>query len=376
MLTAESKGSMNTDIEISSQSTIKDIARLAGVSIATVDRVLHDRGKVSKKNLDAVNKAIETLNYKPNQIARALSSRRGNLKIGLVIPKVESDFWGEFIVGVEQAQKQLAPFGVELVPDYTCNYDLDDQITSIQRVIYNDVQGLIIVPMYDGFGNAIESHIPENIPFCTIINDLPKSRQLFHIGPDDFGLGSLAARMTDLYCKGSGNVVILAPNHALIETQNRISGYVSKINQDKLDLRLLRIIPVPGKTEDAMYRNVYECTKECIHDCPDIDAFYVTNGLTEWCADAVAEYEGEKKFTIIGHEITSKTSEYLERGFIQSVIYQQPASQIIRAINIMYEYISGINTNPEKDIIAECNIIIKENLSFSNLGGQHPYGNS
>lgn len=103
---------MNTDIEITSQSTIKDIARLAGVSIATVDRVLHDRGKVSKKNLEAVNEAIEALNYKPNQIARALSSRRGNLKIGLVIPKVESDFWGEFIVGVEQAQKQLAPLSL------------------------------------------------------------------------------------------------------------------------------------------------------------------------------------------------------------------------------------------------------------------------
>lgn len=362
-------------MENQQQATIKDIARMAGVSIATVDRVLHDRGKVSTKNLKAVTEAIETLNYNPNQIARALVSRKSKLKIGLVLPNVESDFWNEIILGAEQAQKDLSPFGVELISDYTYNYDLADQVKSIDRLLAEDVQGLLIVPLYDGFGNEIDHHIPEEIPYGTVIDDLPRSHRLFHIGPNDFALGGLAARLTDLYCKGSGNIVILAPNHALIETQNRISGFVSKINQEALDLNILRIVPIPGKTEKMMYDNIQERTTGCLSECPDINAFYVTNGLTEWCAAAVDQYNSVKKPIIIGHEFTSRSYDYISRGLIHAAIYQRPAQQIIRAIHMMYDYLTGSLTTVNSSIVSECSIILKENLDFSYSGGIISYGN-
>lgn len=361
-------------MEGQNQSTIKDIAKRAGVSIATVDRVLHNRGNVSPEKLAAINEAISSLNYKPNQIARALSSRRGGIRIGLALPNVESDFWNEIIAGVQESQKKLAPFGVELISDYTYNYELDDQIRSIDRLLAQNIQGLLIVPLYDGFGSRISHHIPDSIPYATIINDLPRSSRLFHIGPDDFGIGSLAARLTWLYCQGHGNVVILAPNHPLIETQNRISGFVSKINQEKMDLQIMRVVPVPGKTEDVMYRKIYDCTLDCIRENPNIDAFYVTNGLTEWCAKAVTDSAMGRKCKIIGHEVTSGTFDYLQNDIIQATIYQRPAQQVMNAIDLMYRHLSEDTEITESRIVSECSIIIKENLEFSNLGGIE-YGN-
>ena len=56
--------------------TIKDIAEKAGVSVGTVDRVLHKRPNVSKKSLSLVTKALEEMNYEPNMYASALANSR------------------------------------------------------------------------------------------------------------------------------------------------------------------------------------------------------------------------------------------------------------------------------------------------------------
>ena len=86
---------------MSNQPTIRDVARLAGVSIGTVDRVLHNRGRVSAANQAAVERAVESLRYRPSQVARALSIRRQNLKIGVSCPFVEQDFWTDACQGIE-----------------------------------------------------------------------------------------------------------------------------------------------------------------------------------------------------------------------------------------------------------------------------------
>ena len=102
--------------------TIKDVARLANVSIGTVDRVLHNRGRVSLKNMERVKAAVKKLNYRPSMIARALVSKKSAIKIGLSYPLVEKDFWAELDAGIEAAKSELRPFGVSLLIDHRINY--------------------------------------------------------------------------------------------------------------------------------------------------------------------------------------------------------------------------------------------------------------
>ncbi|MDU0354195.1 LacI family DNA-binding transcriptional regulator [Paraglaciecola aquimarina] len=71
--------------------TVKDVARLAGVSTATVSRVVHDMDKVSSKARAKVKKAIAELRYRPNTNARALKSQRSEL-IGMVTPNLSAPF--------------------------------------------------------------------------------------------------------------------------------------------------------------------------------------------------------------------------------------------------------------------------------------------
>lgn len=72
---------------------IKDIARMAGVSAGTVDRVLHQRGIVSEKSRKAVNKVLEEINYSPNLLARSLASKKSYRFICLFPAYQKGEYW-------------------------------------------------------------------------------------------------------------------------------------------------------------------------------------------------------------------------------------------------------------------------------------------
>lgn len=86
--------------------TIRDVARLAGVSVATTSAVINEKGCVSPKLTQRVLNAIESLDYHPNQIARSLKVRQTRT-IGMVVPDVTDRFFSEVIRGVENEARAL-----------------------------------------------------------------------------------------------------------------------------------------------------------------------------------------------------------------------------------------------------------------------------
>jgi len=85
--------------------TIKDVARIAGVSVASVSRVLNNGPKVSKKTIEIVTEVMKELNYSPNANARALVTQKSST-IGVVIPDLTDPFFASLANGVEQVARQ------------------------------------------------------------------------------------------------------------------------------------------------------------------------------------------------------------------------------------------------------------------------------
>ena len=97
------------------KSRIKDIAKLASVSIGTVDRVIHDRGEVSAKTKLKVQRILQETNYSPNIMAQALKSKkRFHLVSLLPEPSDDNSFWKKHPVGMIRALEELSPFPVTL----------------------------------------------------------------------------------------------------------------------------------------------------------------------------------------------------------------------------------------------------------------------
>ena len=91
---------------------IKDIAVLAGVSEGTVDRVLHNRGEVSKKSKEAVEKVLKEINYSPNLLARSLASKK-HYRFACFIPAYQpGEYWESIETGFDRAKIEAALTGI------------------------------------------------------------------------------------------------------------------------------------------------------------------------------------------------------------------------------------------------------------------------
>src|SRR5687768_15912061 len=101
--------------EESALTGVKEIARRANVSIATVDRVLHNRTGVSLKTKTKIDKIISELNYQPNIFARTLASRK-IFEFAVLLPQIsdETTYWQAPLAGILQAEKEVKPFGINI----------------------------------------------------------------------------------------------------------------------------------------------------------------------------------------------------------------------------------------------------------------------
>ena len=94
--------------------TIKDVAREAGVSTATVSRVLNKSGYMSEEAVNKVNKAMETLSYHPNAVARSLVRGKHN-SIGVMFPYLSIPFWAVIYVRCFGRENKVKYFGINLI---------------------------------------------------------------------------------------------------------------------------------------------------------------------------------------------------------------------------------------------------------------------
>ena len=131
------------------QATIKDVARLAGVSIATVSRIVNQHDSVSEKLERRVNDAIGKLKYRPNALAQALK-RNESHSMGLIIPDIENPYFPALVRGVEDAANQQ-DFAVIL-----CNTDgqLKKERQYIDFLLEKRVDGIL----FTGNNDCAEIH--------------------------------------------------------------------------------------------------------------------------------------------------------------------------------------------------------------------------
>lgn len=118
---------------------IKEVAKTANLSVATVSRYLNQNGYVSKKSAERIEQAIQSLDYKPSSVARSLSKKQSNI-IGLIVPDIKNPYFPELARAVEDTAWAY---------NYTvvlCNSDeqLEKELLYIERLTQTYVAGLIV----------------------------------------------------------------------------------------------------------------------------------------------------------------------------------------------------------------------------------------
>lgn len=135
--------------------TIKDVAKLAGVSIATVSRVLNKLGVVNPETEQKVLGAVAKLNYQPNAVARSLKLNRTK-SIGVILPEVSNTFFTEI---VEQLEHLLSPKGYALLVCSSEN-SVDEERRKLSFLLERNVDGLVIVAVSDEGAHFADVDVP------------------------------------------------------------------------------------------------------------------------------------------------------------------------------------------------------------------------
>lgn len=139
----------------SSLATIKDVALAAKVSVATVSRVLNESGYVHEETKTRVLKAVEELNYHPNEVARSLYKRESRL-IGLLLPDITNPFFPQLARGVED---EIHQHGFRLIFGNS-DEDLEKELDYLQTFKQNHVVGVISATNYPDAPNYKDSSMP------------------------------------------------------------------------------------------------------------------------------------------------------------------------------------------------------------------------
>lgn len=170
--------------------TIYDVAKKAGVSIATVSRVINNSDLVSERTSDKVKAVIEELHYSPNVIAYALT-KKSTLTLGLLIPDIANPFYSELSRGVEDAAND---YGFNVI---MCNtdYSVDKEAVYITLLKQKIIDGFIISSTHHSDKNIVEL-LEEDRPLVLVDRDIDVSGNysIDMVGSDNIRGGYIAAK--------------------------------------------------------------------------------------------------------------------------------------------------------------------------------------
>lgn len=120
--------------------TIKDVAQMAGVSISTVSKYING-GNVRENNLDAIRKAIETLDYRVNPFARSLKSQQHHT-IGVLLPDLQAPFYSNLLTAMDKVLREAGYHTI--ISCYSSNHGMERD--NLKYMISNGIDGLVYIP--------------------------------------------------------------------------------------------------------------------------------------------------------------------------------------------------------------------------------------
>lgn len=202
-------------------STIKDVAKYTGLSIATISKYING-GNVLEKNKEIIEEAIKTLNFRVNEMARGLKTNRSKT-VGILIPNLEQTFCTNIVSNIENI---LIKFGYSTI---ICDYKEDAQLEKekLRFLVNKMVDGIIIMPLGND-GDVIQEIMDDGVVVVLIdrvINDLQCDMVLVD------NLNASYDAVEQLIIRGHKRIGIIAGPENIYTAEERLKGYY-RIHED------------------------------------------------------------------------------------------------------------------------------------------------
>lgn len=310
--------------------TLVDVAREAGVSLATVDRVINRRPGVSQRAIERVQESLVRLGYRPDPVAARLA-RGGSYRFCFVLPSGNNSFMrllSEQVVQTGDWLREQRAF-VDLL-----HVDVFDPaaIAAALNNLGETYQGIAVVALdHPAVREAIDALVARGIEVVTLVSDVPTSRRTRFIGIDNPSAGRTAATLMGRFAGArKGPVALIAGSLALRDHAERQFGFQQVLGAEYPNLVVL---PAEEGRDDA--DKCREVAERLLVRHPDLVGIYNVGAGNRGIADALEAAGRGRDVIFIGHELTAHSRRFLLSGTMDVVINQDAGHEARSAARIL-----------------------------------------
>jgi LacI family transcriptional regulator len=303
---------------------VAQVAALAGVSTATVDRVINGRGGVRRETVTRVETAIRSIlsttdngpivdPLRPSNIVALLAGDGSHVTNAL----------GEHLARMAESAgaRMTVSFVERMNPEALAQRladCLDEGCTGVA------VQALDHVLVRE----ALQRLAHCRIPVVTLLTDTSGVERLAYAGLDNRAAGRTAGILMSRFCRGSGKLAIVWGGQLYRSHEERESGFRNAVRSERTDLQCLDVIT--GNDDTVVARDL---VREALRQHADLAGIYCVGGGITGVADAIEEIASGRKPVMIGHNYNQQTKPYLLAGTIDALIHQDPERIARRALD-------------------------------------------
>nr|WP_186294329.1 LacI family DNA-binding transcriptional regulator [Bradyrhizobium guangdongense] len=338
------------------RATLEDVARAAGVSLATVDRVVNRREGVRAKTVARVEAAVAKLGYRTDAAAARLA-RGQTFRFAFVLPTGSNSFMTNLTEQVQRTADWLASQRAFIDVLHVDVFDPDSLAGALEE-LSPAYQGLAVIALdHPRVRAAIDDLVMRGVAVVTLVSDAPSSRRLHYVGIDNPAAGRTAATLMGRFLGGrSGSVAVIAGSLSLRDHTERQFGFHQILSSEYPNVTTLPVLE--GRDDNERTRQL---TAELLVRQPGLLGIYSCGAGNRGIAEALEASGRARDVVWIAHELTQHTRRFLVRGTIDAIINQDPGHEARSAARVLLAHCLAEPTSPDQERI-RIDIFLRDNL--------------
>lgn len=349
--------------------TIYDVAAAAGVSIATVNRALNNKPRISESTRKRVIKIASELGYTANKAAQALS--RKPITIGIIICDTIHEVQQGVLRGMKKAITQLEPLNVRCQFLMTSEANKENEFLQYKRAFElfkkKGVNGIIIFTGYEPLKQKqeINALYDSNIMTATIVTDIPDSRRVLSVRCNGVCEGRMAAEMLDFLCPKSKIAIFASAKNIPICAENLRGFHEGCVS--------LSIIEGPIFENHDSPILAYKAVDQLIKNYPEVDGIYICSANSDSVCRRIEELGLQGRFKIVATDLFEGVSKNIEKGIINATLFQNLEKQGEVVVKTFYKKLCGEISPEPQELLFIPEVVMNSNRRY--ILDRSKYGN-
>ena len=318
------------------QLTIKQIAEKAGVSVGTVDRILHNRGSVSAEAMQAVQAVLDKYEYRKNLHTSAVAFKKTgkSIKLAAVIPHSKpGEYWDLVKEGLLRCLKEYGDISIDCHFAHFNQFDSYSCKKVYDEILCEDFSAVIVGPTFvqetEDFCCELDKR---SIPYIYVDGKLPQCHPIASYMADQDSCGRLMARMIDAFTPWGGVAIFLPKRVGTLMSNNSLARKAAFVDH-YAGINPSRSLKECYYTIDDPQANIDEMT-EFLSENPDIKGIAVMISAGYVVSDALKAI-GRTDVSVGGFDITHGNERCIREGTLTFAINQHPQQQGFNALESM-----------------------------------------